>query len=54
MRTLSHRSGTLQTLVDIDASTQIPVIQSSLVVEADHDIPEAHISVEEIGVRKRR
>jgi len=46
----SHRSGTFQSLVNIDTSAQIPVVQPPFVVETDHDIPEAHISVKKVGI----
>ena len=46
----SYRSRTLQILVDIDTSTQIPVVQLPLAVKTDHDIREAHISVKETGI----
>ena len=48
----THRSRTLQALINVDTSTQIPVIQPPLLVDTDHDVPEAHISVEEAGVYK--
>ena len=47
-------STTLQALINIDTSTQIPVVQSSLVAEIDHNIPEAHVSVEEADIRRCR
>jgi len=43
IRRPSHRSGAFRSLVDVDTSAQIPVVQPPFVVETDHGIPGAHI-----------
>ena len=54
MKKPSYCPRALQILVDIDTSTQIPVVQLPLTVKADHDIREAYISMEETGIRECR
>ena len=52
MQTSSHRSGTFQALGNSHTPAQIPIVQPPLVVKANHDIPKAHVSVEQTGIYK--